>query len=106
MKKITLLAIFGVTLMALSACNKEEVPASKTLKLDLNIKHSSDTKAVKKGWESGDNIYVFFGNPQDHPKHDDFVFCNTGRTIADLYNNSELSAPSDSLPIEDILCSL
>ena len=67
MKKITLLAIFGVTLMALSACNKEEVSASKTLKLDLNIKHSSDTKAVKKGWESGDNIYVFFGNPQDHP---------------------------------------
>lgn len=67
MKKITLLAIFGVTLMALSACNKEEVPASKTLKLDLNIKHSSDTKAVKTGWESGDNIYVFFGNPQDHP---------------------------------------
>ena len=67
MKKITLLAIFGVTLMALSACNKEEVSASKTLKLDLNIKHSSDTKAVKTGWESGDNIYVFFGNPQDHP---------------------------------------
>ena len=67
MKKITLLAILGVTLMALSACNKEEVSASKTLKLDLNIKHSSDTKAVKTGWESGDNIYVFFGNPQDHP---------------------------------------
>ena len=66
MKKITLLAIFGVTLMALSACNKEEVSASKTLKLDLNIKHSSDTKAVKTGWESGDKIYVFFGKPADH----------------------------------------
>ena len=66
MKKITLLTIFGVALMALSACNKEEVPASKTLKLDLNIIHDSDTKAVKTGWESGDKIYVFFGKPEDH----------------------------------------
>ena len=66
MKKITLLTIFGVALMALSACNKEEVPASKTLKLDLNIIHSTDTKAVKTGWESGDKIYVFFGKPEDH----------------------------------------
>ena len=66
MKKITLLSIFGVALMALSACNKEEVPASKTLKLDLNIINDSDTKAVKTGWESGDIIYVFFGKPEDH----------------------------------------
>ena len=66
MKKITLLTIFGVALMALSACNKEEVPTSKTLKLDLNIIHDSDTKAVKTGWESGDKIYVFFGKPEDH----------------------------------------
>ena len=66
MKKNTLLTIFGVALMALSACNKEEVPTSKTLKLDLNIIHDSDTKAVKTGWESGDKIYVFFGKPADH----------------------------------------
>ena len=66
MKKITLLTIFGMALMALSACNKEEVPASKTLKLDLNIIHGSDTKAVKTAWESGDKIYVFFGKPEDH----------------------------------------
>ena len=66
MKRITLLTILGVALMALSACNKEEVPASKTLKLDLNIIHDSDTKAVKTGWESGDKIYVFFGKPEDH----------------------------------------
>ena len=66
MKKITLLTILGVALMALSACNKEEVPASRTLKLDLNIIHSSDTKAVKTDWESGDKIYVFFGKPEDH----------------------------------------
>ena len=66
MKKITLLTIFGMALMALSACNKEEVPASRTLKLDLNIIHDSDTKAVKTGWESGDKIYVFFGKPEDH----------------------------------------
>lgn len=66
MKKITLLTIFGMALMALSACNKEEVPASKTLKLDLNIIHSTDTKAVKTDWESGDKIYVFFGKPKDH----------------------------------------
>ena len=66
MKKITLLTILGVALMAFSACNKEEVPASKTLKLDLNIIHDSDTKAVKTGWESGDKIYVFFGKPEDH----------------------------------------
>ena len=67
MKKITLLTIFGLALMALSACNKEEVPTSKTLKLDLNIIHDIDTKAVKTGWESGDKIYVFFGKPADHP---------------------------------------
>ena len=67
MKKITLLTIFGLALMALSACNKEEVTASRTLKLDLNITHGSDTKAVKTGWESGDKIYVFFGKPADHP---------------------------------------
>ena len=67
MKKITLLTIFGLALMALSACNKEEVTASRTLKLDLNIIHGSDTKAVKTGWESGDKIYVFFGKPADHP---------------------------------------
>lgn len=66
MKKITLLTIFGLALMALSACNKEEVTASRTLKLDLNIIHNSDTKAVKTGWESGDKIYVFFGKPADH----------------------------------------
>ena len=66
MKKITLFTIFGVALMALSACSKEEVPAPKTLKLDLNITHDSYTKAVKTGWESGDKIYVFFGNPEDH----------------------------------------
>ena len=66
MKKITLLIILGMGLMALSACNKEEVPASKTLKLDLNIIHGSDTKAVKTDWESGDKIYVFFGKPVDH----------------------------------------
>ena len=66
MKRITLLTILGVALMALSACNKEEVPASKTLKLDLNIIHDSYTKAVKTGWESGDKIYVFFGKPEDH----------------------------------------
>ena len=66
MKKITLLTIFGLALMALSACNKEEVTASRTLKLDLNIIHDSDTKAVKTGWESGDKIYVFFGKPEDH----------------------------------------
>ena len=66
MKKITLLTILGVALMAFSACNKEEVPASRTLKLDLNIIHSSDTKAVKTDWESGDKIYVFFGKPEDH----------------------------------------
>ena len=67
MKKITLLTIFGLALMALSACNKEEVTASRTLKLDLNIIHDSDTKAVKTGWESGDKIHVFFGKPADHP---------------------------------------
>ena len=66
MKKITLLTILGVALMAFSACNKEEVPASKTLKLDLNIIHDSYTKAIKTGWESGDKIYVFFGKPEDH----------------------------------------
>ena len=66
MKKNTLLTIFGVALMALSACNKEEVTASRTLKLDLNIIHDIDTKAVKTGWESGDKIYVFFGKPADH----------------------------------------
>ena len=66
MKKITLLTIVSVALMALSACNKEEVPASKTLKLDLNITHDSYTKAVKTGWENGDKIYVFFGKPEDH----------------------------------------
>ena len=67
MKKITLMIILGMGLMALSACNKEEVPASKTLKLNLNIIHDSDTKAVKTDWESGDKIYVFFGKPADHP---------------------------------------
>ena len=66
MKKITLLTIFGLALMAFSACNKEEETASRTLKLDLNIIHGSDTKAVKTGWESGDKIYVFFGKPEDH----------------------------------------
>ena len=66
MKRITLLTIVSVALMALSACNKEEVPASKTLKLDLNIIHDSYTKAIKTGWESGDKIYVFFGKPEDH----------------------------------------
>ena len=66
MKRITLLTIVSVALMALSACNKEEVAASKTLKLDLNIIHDSYTKAVKTGWENGDKIYVFFGKPEDH----------------------------------------
>ena len=66
MKKITLLTIFGLALMALSACNKEEETASRTLKLDLNIIHDIDTKAVKTGWERGDKIYVFFGKPEDH----------------------------------------
>ena len=71
MKKFTLITIAGVALIALAACNKaekvEEVSApQQTLKLDLNIINSLDTKAVKTDWESGDKIYVFFGKPEDH----------------------------------------
>ncbi len=68
MKKITLITIAGVALIALAACNKiEEVSApQQTLKLDLNIITSTDTKAVKTGWETGDKVYVFFGKPEDH----------------------------------------
>ncbi len=48
-------------LLALVACNKENVqPESTSTVFNITINREDGTKAVKSDWESGDVVYVFF----------------------------------------------
>ena len=63
MKKTIILAGFAL-MAALSSCNKSEMPEAATtdgIKLNITVADlSPETKAVKKGWENGDRLNLYF----------------------------------------------
>ena len=63
MKKTILLAGFAL-MAAFSSCNKSEMPEAATtdgIKLNITVADMSpETKAVKKGWENGDRLNLYF----------------------------------------------
>lgn len=63
MKKTIILAGFAL-MAAFSSCNKSEMPESATtdgIKLNITVADlSPETKAVKKGWENGDRLNLYF----------------------------------------------
>ena len=63
MKKTILLAGFAL-IAAFSSCNKSEMPEAATtdgIKLNITVADMSpETKAVKKGWENGDRLNLYF----------------------------------------------
>ena len=63
MKKTILLAGFAL-MAAFSSCNKSEMPEAATtdgIKLNITVADlSPETKAVKKGWENGDRLNLYF----------------------------------------------
>ena len=63
MKKTIILAGFAL-MAAFSSCNKSEMPEAATtdgIKLNITVADMSpETKAVKKGWENGDRLNLYF----------------------------------------------
>lgn len=63
MKKTIILAGFAL-MAAFSSCNKSEMPEAATtdgIKLNITVADMSpETKAVKKGWENGDKLNLYF----------------------------------------------
>ena len=63
MKKTIILASLAL-MAAFSSCNKSEMPEAATtdgIKLDITVADlSPETKAVKKGWENGDRLNLYF----------------------------------------------
>ena len=63
MKKTIILAGFAL-MAAFSSCNKSEMPEAATtdgIKLNITVADlSTETKAVKKGWENGDRLNLYF----------------------------------------------
>ena len=63
MKKTIILAGFAL-MAAFSSCNKSEMPEAATtdgIKLNITVADlSPETKAVKKGWENGDKLNLYF----------------------------------------------
>ena len=63
MKKTIILAGFAL-MAAFSSCNKSEMPEAATtdgIKLNITVADlSPETKAVKKGWENGDRLNLYF----------------------------------------------
>ena len=63
MKKTIILASLAL-MAAFSSCNKSEMPEAATtdgIKLDITVADlSTETKAVKSGWENGDRLNLYF----------------------------------------------
>ena len=63
MKKTIILASFAL-MAAFSSCNKSEMPEAATtdgIKLNITVADlSTETKAVKSGWENGDRLNLYF----------------------------------------------
>ena len=63
MKKTIILAGFAL-MAAFSSCNKSEMPEAATtdgIKLNITVADlSTETKAVKSGWENGDRLNLYF----------------------------------------------
>lgn len=72
MKKTLLILVLA--LAALSACRKSgpaEEPVAATydlsqLRFDFTVLYPTETKAVKSGWTTGDQIYIFFSGITSH----------------------------------------
>lgn len=82
MKKTIILAGFAL-MAAFSSCNKSEMPEAATtdgIKLNITVADMSpETKAVKKGWENGDRLNLYFegwnesATPTNYQKEPDMI---------------------------------
>ena len=75
MKKTILLASLAL-IAAFSSCNKSEMPEAATtdgIKLNITVADlSSETKAVKSGWENGDRLNLYFEGWNESATVDNF----------------------------------
>ena len=75
MKKTIILAGFAL-MAAFSSCNKSEMPEAATtdgIKLNITVADlSPETKAVKKGWENGDRLNLYFEGWNESATSDDY----------------------------------
>ena len=84
-------------LLALVACNKENVqPESTSTVFNITINHENGTKAVKSGWENGDVVYVFFSTvaAPNYVKYtyDGTAWSNTKVGTFDITTNGTMTA--------------
>ena len=75
MKKTIILAGFAL-MAAFSSCNKSEMPEAATtdgIKLNITVADlSTETKAVKSGWENGDRLNLYFNGWNESATVDNF----------------------------------
>lgn len=98
MKKI----LFALIALALAfSCTKEPVPAVESIedidfKIDINYPETEEgTRAVKTGWESGDQVMVFFNNVRvaagAKPKFMRFTYSSNGTWTTSYVGGLSLS---------------
>lgn len=71
MKRLTMILAAAAAAFALASCTKEETAIQENTGLRLNITvsnpdGSADTRAVKKGWEAGDKLNIWFDTNTDY----------------------------------------
>ena len=75
MKKTIILAGFAL-MAAFSSCNKSEMPEAATtdgIKLNITVADlSTETKAVKSGWENGDRLNLYFESWNESATSDNY----------------------------------
>ena len=75
MKKTIILASLAL-MAAFSSCNKSEMPEAATtdgIKLDITVADlSTETKAVKSGWENGDRLNLYFESWNESATSDNY----------------------------------
>ncbi len=98
MKKV----LFALIALALTfSCTKEPVPAVENIedidfKIDINYPETEEgTRAVKTGWESGDQVMVFFNNVRvaagAKPKYMKFTYSSNGTWTTSYVGGLSLS---------------
>ncbi|MBO4571300.1 MAG: hypothetical protein J5699_05190 [Bacteroidales bacterium] len=105
MKKI----LFALIALALTlSCTKEPVPAVESIedidfRIDINYPADEATRAVKAGWENGDEVMVFFNNVRvasgAKPKYIKFRYTSSGtwtKSIIGGLSNADLAAGGDT----------
>ncbi|MBO4769136.1 MAG: hypothetical protein J5495_06350, partial [Bacteroidales bacterium] len=106
MKKL-LFAFIALTLTF--SCTKEPIPAVENIddidfRIEINYPESDEgTRAVKAGWETGDEVMVFFNNVRvakdATPKYIKFRYTSSGTWTKSIYgglSNADLAAGGDT----------